>query len=69
MPVCIHSDRIYIATAVTYLHGLLGDDESQVVKYAAKMEKIYDAARRMKLNQARNERRGMIDDEPTERVD
>ncbi|KAH7158354.1 hypothetical protein DER46DRAFT_685386 [Fusarium sp. MPI-SDFR-AT-0072] len=46
-----------------------GDDESEVVKYAAKMEKMYDAARRMKLNQARNERRGMVDDEPTDRGD
>jgi hypothetical protein len=35
------------------------------------MEKMYDAARRMKLNQARNERRSMIEDEdePVQRID
>ncbi|KAM6533444.1 hypothetical protein FALCPG4_006428 [Fusarium falciforme] len=34
-----------------------GDQEEEVVKYTQKMQQIYDAARRMKLNQASRERR------------
>ncbi|KFH43276.1 hypothetical protein ACRE_059790 [Hapsidospora chrysogenum ATCC 11550] len=48
---------------------LAGDDEDEVVKYTAKMEKIYDAARRMKLNQGRNERPEIVDHEPTRMLD
>ncbi|KAI8679848.1 hypothetical protein NCS57_00263800 [Fusarium keratoplasticum] len=34
-----------------------GDEEEDVIKYTQKMQQIYDAARRMKLNQASRERR------------
>ena len=48
---------------------ILGDDEKQVLKYTQDMEKMYDAARRMKLNQTRNERRAIVDEAPVERLD
>ncbi|KAL6353107.1 hypothetical protein LRP88_13595 [Fusarium phalaenopsidis] len=34
-----------------------GDQEEEIIKYTQKMQQIYDAARRMKLNQASRERR------------
>ncbi|KAH8723127.1 hypothetical protein GQ44DRAFT_711008 [Phaeosphaeriaceae sp. PMI808] len=46
-----------------------GDDEAAVVQYTQKMEKVYDAARRMKLNQVRNEKRAAVDEDLPRAVD
>ncbi|RSL92914.1 hypothetical protein CEP52_013562 [Fusarium oligoseptatum] len=40
---------------VFLISGYAGDEEEKVVKYTQRMEKIYDAARRVKLNKALRE--------------
>jgi hypothetical protein len=46
-----------LSNVINVILRIAGDQEEDIIKYTQKMQQIYDAARRMKLNQASRERR------------